>query len=122
MKTRFDETKYWITAGGDAIRLKDMETAHLLNTVKMLLQKPTRTQAMLVVDIEHNAINRAVWTPAPVDPRALSIHNITSLTADELVSYVKTTPLFSAMIDELESRGVNTENTIKMYETVDPLQ
>ncbi len=55
MKTRFDETKYWITAGGEAIRLCDMETSHLLNTVKMLLQKPTRTQAMLVIDIERNS-------------------------------------------------------------------
>ena len=63
MKTRFDETKYWITAGGEAIRLCDMETSHLLNTVKMLLQKPTRTQAMLVIDIERNSRDAAVWYP-----------------------------------------------------------
>ena len=55
MTTRFDESKYWITAGGEVIRLSDMETSHLLNTVKMLLQKPTRTQAMLVTDIERNS-------------------------------------------------------------------
>lgn len=68
MKTRFDETKYWITAGGEAIRLCDMETSHLLNTVKMLLQKPTRTQAMLVIDIERNSRDAAVWVPNPQDP------------------------------------------------------
>ena len=35
MKTRFDG-KLWIGAFGLAIEVKDMETAHLLNTVKML--------------------------------------------------------------------------------------
>lgn len=122
MKTRFDETKYWITAGGEAIRLCDMETSHLLNTIKMLLQKPTRTQAMLIVDIERNAVSSTVWEPHPQDPCALSIHNVTSLTAEELVDYAKGTPLFAALISELESRGVNTNNTITLFETVDPLR
>lgn len=122
MKTRFDETKYWITTGGEAIRLCDMETSHLLNTVKMLLQKPTRTQAMLVIDIERNSRDAAVWVPDPQDPRILSIHNVTSLTAEELVDYVKSTPLYAAMLSELETRGVNTDNTITMFETMDPLR
>lgn len=122
MKTRFDETKYWLTAGGEAIRLCDMETSHLLNTVKMLLQKPTRTQAMLVIDIERNSRDAAVWVPNPQDPRILSIHNVTSLTAEELVDYVKSTPLYAAMLSELETRGVNTDNTITMFETMDPLR
>lgn len=51
MKTRFDG-KLWIGAFGLALEVKDMETAHLLNTVKMLVQKPARVQAMLVTDIE----------------------------------------------------------------------
>ena len=122
MTTRFDESKYWITAGGEVIRLSDMETSHLLNTVKMLLQKPTRTQAMLVTDIERNSRAAAVWVPNPQDPRALSIHNVTSLTAEELVEYVKGTPLFAALLSELETRGVNTENTVTMFETTDPLR
>lgn len=122
MKTRFDETKYWITTGGEAIRLCDMETSHLLNTVKMLLQKPTRTQAMLVIDIERNSRDATVWVPNPQDPRVLSIHNVTSLTAEELVDYVKSTPLYAAMLSELETRGVNTDNTITMFETMDPLR
>ena len=41
MKTRFDG-KLWIGAFGLALEVKDMETAHLLNTVKMLVQKPAR--------------------------------------------------------------------------------
>lgn len=41
MKTRFDG-KIWVMAYGVAIEVKEMETAHLLNTVKMLVQKPAR--------------------------------------------------------------------------------
>lgn len=122
MKTRFDDKKHWITATGELIRLCDMETSHLLNTVKMLLQKPTRTQAMLITDIEHSDIGNRVWMPSPQDPRMASIQNVTSLTADELVDYVKSTPLFSAMLSELESRGVNTDNTIILFETTGPLR
>ena len=63
MKTRFDG-KLWIGAFGLALEVKDMETARLLNTVKMLVQKPARVQAMM---------------------------------------------------DELEARGVNTENIMELY-------
>lgn len=41
MKTRFDG-KIWIMAFGVAVEVEKMETAHLLNTVKMLVQKPAR--------------------------------------------------------------------------------
>ena len=100
MKTRFDG-KLWIGAFGLAIEVKDMETAHLLNTVKMLVQKPARVQAMLVNDGE--------------DIRKKSLHNATSLSSEELVQYVTGTPLFKAMMDELEARGVNTENIMELY-------
>lgn len=51
MNTRFDG-QLWIGAFGVTLEVKEMETGHLLNTVKMLLQKPARVQAMLVADIE----------------------------------------------------------------------
>lgn len=121
MKTRFDNTKHWITSRGELIPIADMETSHLLNTVKMLIQKPTRTQAMLVIDIER-AECPLVWCPDYTDNRAKSIYNATSLTADELVEYVKGTPLFNAMLTELEHRGVNTKNTIELFESTDVLK
>lgn len=63
MKTRFDG-KLWIGAFGLAHEVKDMETAHLLNTVKMLVQKPARVQAMLVTDIEEATFEeQEAWTP-----------------------------------------------------------
>jgi len=38
MNTRFDG-RLWIGALGVTFKVKEMETRHLLNTVKMLLQK-----------------------------------------------------------------------------------
>lgn len=117
MKTRFDG-KLWIGAFGLAIEVKDMETAHLLNTVKMLVQKPARVQAMLVNDIEDATFEeQEAWTPTGngEDIRKKSLHNATSLSSEELVQYVTGTPLFKAMMDELEARGVNTENIMELY-------
>lgn len=116
MKTRFDG-KIWVMAYGVAIEVKEMETAHLLNTVKMLMQKPARVQAMLVDDIERATFaDPTVWTPTGEgDTRKLSLRNVTSLSADELTTYVTGTPLFKAMLEELETRGINTENIMQLY-------
>ena len=48
MKTRFDGT-LWIGAGGQAFRPAEMGTDHLLNTVKMLKNRPGVVVAMVVV-------------------------------------------------------------------------
>lgn len=116
MKTRFDG-KIWVMAYGVAIEVEEMETAHLLNTVKMLVQKPARVQAMLVDDIERATFaDPTVWTPTGEgDTRKLSLRNVTSLSADELTTYVTGTPLFKAMLEELETRGINTENIMQLY-------
>lgn len=116
MKTRFDG-KIWVMAYGVAIEVKEMETAHLLNTVKMLVQKPARVQAMFVDDIERATFaDPTVWTPTGEgDTRKLSLRNVTSLSADELTTYVTGTPLFKAMLEELETRGINTENIMQLY-------
>lgn len=116
MKTRFDG-KIWVMAYGVAIEVKEMETVHLLNTVKMLVQKPARVQAMLVDDIERATFaDPTVWTPTGEgDTRKLSLRNVTSLSADELTTYVTGTPLFKAMLEELETRGINTENIMQLY-------
>lgn len=117
MKTRFDG-KLWIGAFGVAIEVKNMETAHLLNTVKMLVQKPARVQAMLVNDIEDATFEeQEAWTPSGDGDsiRKKSLHNVTSLSGEELVQCVTCTTLFKAMLDELEARGVNTENIMQLY-------
>ena len=119
MKTRFDG-KVWVAAFGVPMEVKDMETAHLLNTVKMLVQKPASVQAMLVDDIESAAFaSTGVWTAGPEDTRKQSIHNVTSLSGEDLTAYVIKSPLFKAMVEELETRGVNTDNILELY-TKDP--
>ena len=114
MKTRFDG-KLWIGAFGIALDVQEMGTDHLLNTVKMLVQKPARVQAMLVADIESGTFASDVWVPSKTDSRKQSLHNVTSLSGEELVQYVVGTPLFNAMMDELANRGVNTQNIMELY-------
>lgn len=116
MNTRFDG-RLWIGALGVTFKVKEMETRHLLNTVKMLLQKPARVQTMLVADIESATFAEPqAWTSnRREDIRKVSVHNITSLSAEELVEYVKGTTLFNTMLAELDARGVNTENIMQLY-------
>lgn len=109
MKTRFDYSGVWITGVGEAVPVGNMETPHLLNTVRMLVQKPARTLSILVADIEHATFSDTVWTPFNADDRKQSLKNVTSLSDAELVEYVQSTPLFKSMIEELQERGVNTK-------------
>lgn len=97
--------------------IKEMDTAHLLNTVKMLVQKPARVQAMLMDDIESTVFaDTSVWSPvSQEDNRKQSINNVTSLSTEEITKYVMGTTLFKAMLSELEARGVNTENILHLY-------
>ena len=83
----------------------------------MLLQKPARVQTMLVADIESATFAEPqAWTSnRREDIRKVSVHNITSLSAEELVEYVKGTTLFNTMLAELDARGVNTENIMQLY-------
>lgn len=115
MKTRFDCPGVWITGCGEVVSLKDMETPHLMNTVKMLIQKPDRTMAILIHDVENDSFSSRVWTPFKDDDKAQSIHNITSMTGDELIRYAMETPLFKSMLDELQARGVNVDNIVMLY-------
>ena len=100
MNTRFDG-RLWIGALGVTFKVKEMETRHLPNTVKMLLQKPARVQTMLVADIESATF---------AEPQAW-----TSNRREDLVEYVKGTTLFNTMLAELDARGVNTENIMQLY-------
>ena len=114
MKTRFDYSGVWITGVGEAVPVGNMETPHLLNTVRMLVQKPARTLSILVADIEHATFSDTVWTPFNADDRKQSLKNVTSLSDAELVEYVQSTPLFKSMIEELQERGVNTKNVLSL--------
>ena len=114
MKTRFDYPDVWITSRGEAVPICDMETSHLLNTVRMLIQKPNRTLSILITDIERATFSDVVWTPFNVDDRKQSLKNVTSLSSAELIEYIQSTLLFKSMIDELQERGINTSNVLHL--------
>ena len=123
MKTRFCNYGLWITATGEVRNVSDMDTDHIFNTVRMLLQKPSRVINMLIKDMEDYAnvssfqIFPVAWEPDIDSVLKKSIHNVTSMTVKQLVNYVKKTPLFQSMCDELERRGVNVTNIISVFET-----
>lgn len=122
MKTRFDGT-LWIGAGGQAFRPAEMGTDHLLNTVKMLKNRPGVVIAMVVRDIE------ATPDCCPFDPFGgghselvkQSLFNITSLSPEQVSDYALNSPLGMAMKAELLSRGVNVENYLSMIEGTETL-
>lgn len=116
MKTRFDETKIWVTGMGEVIEIANMETTHLMNTVRMFAQKPYISMGIIVKDIERNAVCCGVgkaWSPTSkieIDVKKQSISNITSMSEQEIVTYTLNSPLGQAMLLELQSRGVNIQN------------
>lgn len=115
MKTRFDVPGVWITACGEVLTLADMTTAHLINTARMLVTKPSRTMSILISDIEKAAFSDAVWTPFKADNKKQSIKNVTSMSAEALVEYVRGTPLFQSILAELTERGVDTDNLMSLF-------
>ena len=108
MKTRFDSAEVWRTNNDTMVSIKELETSHLMNIVRMLLRRPETVQTMLVCDIERQSRN--VWKANNiVDEDAIeSIHNATSMTLREVVQWVQDTPLFNTIVFTLEGRGVNT--------------
>lgn len=108
MKTRFDSAEVWRTNNDTMVSIKELETSHLMNIVRMLLRRPETVQTMLVCDIERQSRN--VWKANNiVDEDAIeSIHNATSMTPREVVQWVLDTPLFNTIVFTLEGRGVNT--------------
>ena len=118
MKTRFDNPGVWFIAGGQMVKVEDMSTAHLLNTVKMLTTKLSRSMSMLISDIEESTFADTVWTPfgANSDDKRQSIRNVTRLSAEELREYVIGSPLVQSMLNELTNRGVDVENLLDLFE------
>lgn len=108
MKTRFDSAKVWRTNNDTTVSIKELETSHLMNIVRMLVRRPETVQTMLVCDIERQSRN--VWKANNiVDEDAIeSIHNATSMTPREVIQWVQGTPLFTTIVFTLEGRGVNT--------------
>lgn len=120
MHTRFDNTSVWITADHRVISIKDMETTHILNTLRMLICKPHTTMSMLITDIEKSVEDATLepWYPSAKDRKKCkkkSLSNATSMKPEEIIAYVIESPLCSAMLKELRNRGVNTDNMLSIW-------
>lgn len=123
MKTRFDGS-VWIGAGGMAFAPAEMETDHLLNTVKMLKNRPAVIISMVVRDVEASP-DYTPFTPFGADSHAelvkKSLFNLTSMTPEEVSAYALNSPLGTTMKNELIKRGVNVENFLNMVESPETL-
>ena len=118
MNTRFDNEKEWITES-EVYEIEEMETSHILNTLRLFVIKPNSVIGMLIKDIERSVMFDEMSTPwskiffTKRDIKKESIRNVTSMKTDEVINYVMNTPLVNSMKKELESRGVNVENSIE---------
>lgn len=122
MKTRFDGN-YWIGAGGIAFNPAEMETDHLLNTLKMIKSKPAIVLSMVVRDIEATP-DCCPFTPfggGHTDLVKQSLFNLTSMTPEQVSDYALNSPLGTSMKNELIRRGVNIENYLTMVESPETL-
>lgn len=108
MKTRFDSAEVWRTNNDTMVSIKELETSHLMNIVRMLLRRPETVQTMLVCDIERQSRNVGKANNIVDEDAVESIHNATSMTPREVVQWVQDTPLFNTIVFTLEGRGVNT--------------
>lgn len=120
MKTRFDNTETWETAYNGILEIEEMETTHIMNTIKMMIQKPNLVINMLIKDIETQEVReRKVWKweanrESKEQKIFQSINNVTSLDEEGILTYVLNSPLVLAMVSELVDRGVNVNNYIGM--------
>lgn len=123
MKTRFDGS-VWIGAGGMVFAPVEMETDHLLNTVKMLKNRPAVIISMVIRDVEASP-DYTPFSPFGADSHAelvkKSLFNLTSMTPEEVSAYALNSPLGTAMKNELIRRGVNIENFLNMVESPETL-
>lgn len=123
MKTRFDGS-VWVGAGGMAFTPAEMETDHLLNTVKMLKNRPAVIISMVVRDVEASP-DYTPFTPFGADSHTelvkKSLFNLTSMTPEEVSAYALNSPLGTTMKNELIKRGVNVENFLNMVESPETL-
>lgn len=123
MITRFDNSNSWKAADGRILQIRDMETSHIMNTLRLFIRKPYLIMSMIVKDIDETADQQpqciGPWSKYncihELDIKKESMNAVTSLTHDDMTSYALESPLGRAMQDELRSRGVNVDNLLTLW-------
>lgn len=107
-RTRFDNPDSWKCSEERSIKILNMETPHILNTLKLFLRKPTMVQHMIISDLED------CWNPSR-EYKVKSLNTITSMGLRALQEYIEACPLVVSMKHELRVRGVNVDQMLKNY-------
>lgn len=124
MNTRFDNSKSWKSADGRVTDIRDMETSHIMNTIRMFIRKPHTIMSMIVKDFDQyeddQPFSNGPWFPELNDfnrksAKQESMHAVTSMSHMQLIEYALHSLLVCAMRDELAARGVNVDNLFQMW-------
>lgn len=107
--TRLHDTQNW-RPHDNAIPIEKMDTTHIINLISMLLNKPEKTLSMLLDDVDspkYSTVN--VPTIIMEEIKKDLRYKITSQRREDLVSIGYYSPLFRALINELNQRGLNSD-------------
>lgn len=110
IKTRFDNPEVWETKR-EAYEISEMETSHIINLLRMFKTKP-----MVILNILLDSVDDACFSFSKGKNKE-AVHEITSMSEDELVEVAMNSVLVAALCDQLEERGVNVENILNNIAT-----
>lgn len=108
IKTRFDDSEVWETKN-ETYEIPEMETSHIINLLHMF-----RTKPVVIMNILLDSVDEASFSFSRKKRRE-AIHEITSMSEDELIEVAMSSTLVSALCDQLEERGVNVENILNTF-------
>lgn len=110
IKTRFDNSEVW-EIKNESYEISEMETSHIINLLRMFKTKP-----IVILNILLESVDEASFSFSKKRNKE-AIHEITSMSEDELVGVAMNSVLVAALCDQLEERGVNVENILNNIAT-----
>lgn len=105
IKTRFDNSEVWETKQ-EAYEISEMETSHIINLLRMF-----RTKPMVILNILLDSVEESCFAFSKNKNKA-AVHEITSMSEEELIDVAMNSVLVAALCDQLEKRGVNVDNVL----------
>lgn len=102
--TRFDQSEY-LEDSGKYTLIRELETTKLMSILANYYKYPSEIITNMVYDIE-NQLFSSFMINAEERVRE-SIHEVTSLTLDQVMKYFSVCKFTQAITKELEERGVN---------------
>ena len=110
IKTRFDNSEVWETKQ-ETYEISKMETSHIINLLRMFKTKP-----MVILNILLDSVEESCFAFSKNKHKA-AIHEITSMSEEELIEVAMNSVLVAALCDQLEERGVNIDNILNNLTT-----